>query len=101
MLLINDAERAGVAWILVGTELDAGTDLDELLGQKQSAVDRAGLQQSHVRITQPAGPAFALGDVQPHINAAREALGHAVREDDRRVEEDVRVADVAEVASPV
>src|SRR5262245_54699408 len=98
---IHDAERAGVALILIGNEADAGTDFDELAGQKQSAVDRAGLQQSHVRVTQPARPAFALRNVQPHVNAAREAFGHAVRKDDRRVEEDVRVADVAKIAAPV
>src|SRR5262252_1705119 len=101
LMAIRDAERAGVALILIGNEADAGTDLDELVGQKQSAVDRAGLQQSHVRVTQPARPAFAFRNVQPHVNAAREAFGHAVRKDDRRVEEDVRVADVAKIAAPV
>src|SRR5262245_56738522 len=100
-MAIQGAERAGVALILIGNEADAGADLDELVGQKQSAVERAGLQQSHDRVTQPARPAFALRNVQPHVNAAREALGHAVRKDDRSVEEDVRVADVAKIASPV
>src|SRR5262245_13923333 len=100
-MAIQGAERAGVALILIGNEADAGTDLDELVGQKQSAVERAGLQQSHVRVTQPARHALALRNVQPHINAARKAFGHAVRKDDRRVEEDVRVAGVAEIAAPV
>src|SRR5215470_12493864 len=100
MILINDAERAGVALILIGNESDAGAGLDEIVGQKQSAVDRAGLLQSHVRITQPAGDAFALRKVQPYVNTAREAFGHAVRKDDRRIEENVRVADIAKVAAP-
>src|SRR5262245_14362233 len=45
LMAISYAERAGVTLILIGNEADAGTDLDELVGQKQSAVDRAGLQQ--------------------------------------------------------
>src|SRR5262249_61963555 len=100
MMLINDAERAGVALILIGNELDAGADFDEFLGQKQSAVDRTGLQDAHIRVAQPARPAFAFRYVQPHVYPARNAFGHAVRKDDRSVEKDVRVADIAKSAAP-
>src|SRR5262250_1524551 len=100
MMLISDAERADVALILIGNESDAGADFDELIGQKQSAVDRAGLQDAHIRVAQPARPASAFRRVKPQVNAARKSTGHAVREDDRRIEEDVRVADIAKVAAP-
>src|SRR5215510_1164066 len=99
-MLISDAETAHVALILVRNEFRAGADFDELFGQEQAAVDRAGVYDAHVRVAQPARPPLAFRRVQPHVNAARETFGHAVRKDYRRVEEDVRVIDVAEVTSP-
>src|SRR5262245_39727571 len=99
-MLICDAERASVALILIGDEFDAGPDLYELIGQKQSPIDRAGLQYAHICITQPAGKTFALRNIKTQVDAARVAFGHAVRKDDRGVEEDVRVADISKVAAP-
>src|SRR5262249_11071813 len=76
-------------------------DFDELFGQEQASVDRAGVQDSHVRVTQPTRPTIAFGRVKPQVDAAREAFGHAVRKNNRCVEEYVRIIDVAEVAPPV
>src|SRR5262245_9507794 len=43
VMLISDAEAAHVPLILIWNEFRAGADFNELFGQKQAAVDRAGI----------------------------------------------------------
>src|SRR5215813_2692731 len=97
----SDTDRCGVALIMVRGKTSAWADVDEIVGEEQSAVDRPGFGDTAVGIADVSGPSAANGYIEAGIDAIGASASDGVRKDDGGTEENVGIVNVAEGPPPI
>src|SRR5262249_51876032 len=98
---ISNPKSSDIALILIRYEPGSVADLFEFLGQEKTAIDRASIQNPHIRIAEVTRPAFALRHVDPNVYTPGDSARHAVGEDNRSSKKYIWIFNIAEESPPV
>ena len=98
---IADSETGHVSLVMVGDKPGSRADLDYLILDEQSPIDRADLEDCGIGIAGIAGPSPPFGNINPYIHTLCLSLGNRIGKNNGCSEQDVRIGVVADEAPPI